>query len=299
MSSKYQIFKEVVETGNMSKAAAELGYSQSAVSLTIKQLESELMVTLLKREKKGVTLTEDGESYMPFINALCNAENALYEKRNDMNRLKDATVRIGTFTSVSRNLLPLFMYDFKLKYPDVRFTLSQGTYPEILSMTQEGSVDFCFSNSLYRTPLHTRELFRDPMMAVLPPDHPLASKKDISIYDLADIPYILLEEGDINTSLKAFEEYDLVPKVEYTIADNYTILAMISSGLGCTVMNKLTLSGLATDAVIRPIKENISRSVDLAWKQWNTMPIASQRFAEYIIRHTPERISDILAAESL
>ena len=67
------------------------------------------MVTLLKREKKGVTLTEDGESYMPFINALCNAENALYEKRNDMNRLKDATIRIGTFTSVSRNLLPLFM----------------------------------------------------------------------------------------------------------------------------------------------------------------------------------------------
>ena len=96
-------------------------------------------------------------------------------------------------------------------------------------MTQEGSVDFCFSNSLYHTALHTRELFRDPMMAVLPPDHPLASKKDISIYDLADIPYILLEEGDINTSLKAFEEYDLVPKVEYTIADNYTILAMISS----------------------------------------------------------------------
>ena len=119
MISKYGVFCRVVDTGNFTKAAQLCGYSQSAVSQNIKALETELGVTLFDRRKDGIKLTLDGEQFMPYIRAVWTAELALEEKRREMTGLENSTIRIGTFTSVSRNLLPGLMQSFKKLHPMV------------------------------------------------------------------------------------------------------------------------------------------------------------------------------------
>ena len=82
--SKYEVFCKVIELGNFTKAAEVLNYSQSAVSQTIKALETELGTALVTRDKSGIRLTYDGRHYYPFIQAVCHAERALRQKQREM-----------------------------------------------------------------------------------------------------------------------------------------------------------------------------------------------------------------------
>lgn len=80
----YVAFIKIIETGSFTKAAEELGYTQSAISQMIHSLEEELSTTLILRSRKGVTLTSDGEEFLPFIRNIRNSHQELIEKHNEM-----------------------------------------------------------------------------------------------------------------------------------------------------------------------------------------------------------------------
>lgn len=285
MLSRYGIFCKVMEAGGFTKAAGEIGYSQSSVSQTVRALEQELGVTLLDRRRDGLVLTADGRQFMPYIQGICSAERALEGKRRELMGLENATVTVGTFTSVSRNLLPRRLEDFKALYPSVKFVLRQGEYTSISRWIRDGSVDLGFVSTEIVTDLETSVLRQDAMMAVLPLGHPLAARETVTLAELAAEPFILLDEGDHSILLDAFARRGLTPRVEYTVTDDYSILAMVRQGLGVTAVYDLMLTGLDRNLAIRPIAERPERSVALAWSRWDTLPLAARRFAEYILKN--------------
>ena len=291
--TKYDVFCTVVETGSFTQAAEQLGYSQSAVSQVIRALEEELGTTLFSRGKTGVTLTADGEEYFPYIRSICGAESALAKKRREMMGLESSDIRIGTFTSVSRNLLPKLMKRFKARYPGVHFILQQGEYTGIAQWIQEGSVDFGFVNPKAVKGLDVRPLYRDRMVAVLPANHPLAEQKHISLWDLAQEPFILLDEGEYSVPLTAFSGVGLEPQIEYTALDDYSILAMVSQGLGVSALYQTVVSGYQEGVVTRPVVENLDRVVAVAWSNWETLPTAARAFVSFIRAELPELIRTV------
>ncbi|GCF94808.1 LysR family transcriptional regulator [Enterococcus florum] len=291
MLSKYGIFCRVVELGSFTQVAREIGYSQSAVSQIVKSLESELAVTLVNRRKEGLTLTKDGEQFFPYLQAIQIAEEELKQKQKEVHGLEKSTIRIGTFTSISQNFLPPLMKSFKERYPKVNFELLQGEYTSITNWIETNVVDFGFTyNQNLR--MEGKDLYTDKMLAILPKEHPLTEQKVVSLADLAKEPLILLDEGEFSVALKAFEQAQLQPKVEYKIYDDYSILAMVQQNLGVSLMYSLVLSGHEDQVEIRPIKENPERTVTLAWRNWQTMSLASRRFAEFIIDHIAETRKD-------
>ena len=177
--NRYEVFVKVVETGNFTRAAEELNYTQSAVSQMVHTLEEELSAVLVYRSKSGVELTADGEAYFPYICSISNAHRELEEKRREMQGLSSGKIRIGTFTSISRNWLPGLMKQFKSRYPDVRFELFQGEYNNIAQWIKEGRVDFGFVHPDAVSGLQMISLYQDEMVAVLPRDHPLARKETV------------------------------------------------------------------------------------------------------------------------
>ncbi|SFP27277.1 DNA-binding transcriptional regulator, LysR family [Oscillibacter sp. PC13] len=294
MLSHYDIFCKVLETGSFTRAADLLGYSQSAVSQAVKGLERELGTTLVNRNKGGITPTADGESYLPYIRAISGAERTLDRKRQEMQGLENNTIRIGTFTTVSRNLLPQLMQRFKALYPGVHFALQQGDYTSINQWVQEGIIDFGFTNRQTAAGLTAQTLYQDEMVAVLPRGHALAARPQVLLRQLAEEPFILLDEGADSVPLNAFSEQGLSPKIEYKVYDDYSILAMVRQGLGVSVLYRLVLPGFGEGVAVRPIREAPERTVALAWRSWETMPLAARRFAEFIIRHAPEVLAELL-----
>jgi len=284
MISKYEIFCRVVESGSFTKTAEAAAYTQSAVSQTVKALEGELGTVLLERGRDSLRLTHDGEKYYPYIRAIYAAEKALSEKKREMDGLQNTRINIGAFTGTSRNILPLAMKSFKDKYPTVTFDLLQGDYTQIEQWILDGTVDFGFVNSDAVSLSDMDFLYDEEMLAVLPPEHPLAKKKELHMSDLCGDPFILLSEGQYSVPMKKFESLGLKPDLAYEVTDDYTILAMVSRGIGVSLLYRSVVENYARGVEVRPVIEKPQRRICIAVKNKRTVSLAAQRFMDHIIQ---------------
>jgi len=285
MASRYQIVCMVVDRGSLKHAADELGYTQSAVSQAVKALERELGTTLIERGKQGVSLTRDGKQYLPYLRQIVTAEAELEGKRQELLGLSSTDIRIATFTNVSRTVLPRVIRDFGTLHPGVRFTLKQGDYTRNAQWVHDGVVDFCFTARGFTAGLEKRVVYHDELVALLPTGHPLTAKEKVTLADLASEPFVLLDEGEQSLVLDAFATHGLSPHVMSEVTDDYTIMAMVEEGLGVSMLYRRTVEGMRADIRVRPIVYAPSRDVVAAWRSWDTMPIATRRFIDYMSSH--------------
>lgn len=292
MSSKYRIFLEVKETGSFSVASNNLGYSQSAISQAVRSLEEELETKLLIRKREGLSLTQDGLDYLPYIEALVSSEENLQKKKKEKDGLMNEVIRIGTFTSVSRNLLPQLLSSFHKIYPDVKFELRQGEYDNIHTWLLNGEVDFAFINPEGFEDIDYKVIYHDTMKAVLWKEHPLEKKKVIHLKDLVQEPFILLDEGKKSVALDAFEKYDLHPEIAYKVYDDYSILEMVKQQMGISLMYELVLAGFEKGVSIRAIKEPVERTIALACKNPETLSYSAKQLYQYILRKVPKVLEE-------
>lgn len=282
--NRYRAVVKIVETGGFTRAAQELGYTQSAISQMVQSLEEELGTVLFIRSKKGVLLTPDGSQLLPYIRNIYHAARELEEKRKEMEGVQSGTIRIGTFASVSCHWLPGLMKCFKEQHPNVSFELYQGDYTAIEQLVKDGSVDFGLINpeAVRDTELKTQLLKRDPMLAVLPGDHMLAKGARVRLEEMAREPFILLEEGSLSEPLEYFRSHGLSPNVQYIVHDDYTIMAMIEKGLGVGILSELILARVNYRIAVRELEPALARSIGLVYKDKKILPIASRRFLDYL-----------------
>lgn len=106
----------------------------------------------------------------------------------------------------------------------------------------------------------------------------------MTLADLASEPFVLLDEGEQSLVLDAFAAHGLSPHVTSEVTDDYTIMAMVEEGLGVSMLYRRTVEGMRTDIRVRPIV-HASRDVVAAWRSWDTMPIATRHFIDYMSSH--------------
>lgn len=285
MISRYEIFCKVIETGSFTRAAEELGYTQSSVSQTVKNLENELGAILIERKKDGIALTSDGKNFYPYIDSIAAAERALDEKRRELNGLTNSVITIGTFTGVSRTVLPSLMKSFQDIYPTVSFVLQQGEYTGISEWIQSGRVDFGFINQSAAKGIKTEPLYEEQMLAVAPQNHPFAARESVSLSEIAEEPFILLDEGEHSVPLTAFAQNSLKPNISYKVTDDYTILAMVRQRLGVSMIYERVLQGYEQGLTIKHIDEQPKRVIALAYKNRDVLPLAASKFVDFIIKN--------------
>lgn len=299
MISKYGIFCMAAETGSFTKTAELLGYSQSAISQSVKGLEQELGCALFHRKKGGLTLTRDGEQYLPYIQAVYTAEQALMRKNEEMSGLENNTIHIAETTTVSRRFLPQIIKEFKELHPSVTFVLHHGFYTEVAQWVLDGTADLGFSDAAEAPFLQHHILFHDEQMAVMPQDHPLTAKEEVSLADLAAYPFILLHDERARNPalLLEFQRHGLMPQIEYRLGDDDSIMTMVEQGLGVSALFQLFLCSVSTKLAVRPIKERPERALSLIWNNWDTMPLAAKHFARFIEERTPSLLEELKAAK--
>ena len=291
--SRYAVFCKVAEQKNFTKVANEIGYSQSAVSQIIKNLEKELGTTLISRGRDGIALTKDGEEYMPYFHTIYHAEQNLAAKHKEMSGLENATISLCALSSIGRHILPYCMRSFKQQYPDVNFVIRQGDYNDTYNGIMDGTLDFGFTIIGASPDLENVPLYQDTMMAILPLHHPLANEKSVTFSQLINDPFILSYEGEYLNILNKFNQEGVTPDVQYKVYDDYSILSMVKKGLGISVLYRAVLKDVSFDLSVVPIEGNHSRTISLAYRDWNTLSLASRKFARYVIDHAAEIFSSI------
>lgn len=282
---KCQIFLKAVELGSITRAAEDMGYTQSAVSRSIADLEREWNVTLLTRNKDGVVLTTQGESLLPDIQALCNAQRTLETQVSALHGLTSGTLRVGTFTSVSIHWLPEIMKEFLALYPGIRFQLvSRWEFTEVEELVRRGLVDCGFLGLPAGDSLDISFLRRDRLLAVLPPDHPLAGAPYYPMARLTQDPFILIQENwDMEIS-RIFQEEGLRPNVQYTLSDDFAILAMVEQGLGVSILSEMLVRSTSRHVAAIPLERPRYREIGLAVRRGGPIPPLTRRFRDFTLQ---------------
>lgn len=283
--NRYLALQKIVELGSFTKAAEILGYTQPAISQMISSLEKELSIKLLYRSRYGIHLTLEGERLFPFIQKMTVNYQAMLEIAKEIKGLDSGIIRIGTISSISCHWLPNLIKQFQAVYPNVQFVLHQGDYTSIPEWVRTGEADFGFVNPDAIPNLKTRFIKAGELRAVLPVNHPLAEKEYVTLTDLATEPFLLLEEGVLSEPLEAFKEAGLKPNVRLCVHDDYSILSMIESGLGVSILPELVLQKTGYHVAILPIQPVLTRKIGLVARDKNSLPIASKYFIDFLFKH--------------
>ena len=241
-NQKYEAFLKVAETGSFKQAAHALGYTQAGVSYLVSSLERELDVPLFVRGYGGARLTSDGEALLPRIQRVSNSERQLEAHVAELKHLESGIVRVAAFTSTAIRWFPGMAKGFLARHPGIDLQLiCLDDEDELEAAIWRGDADCGFLVYPVKLELHAVPLRRDPLLAVLPPDHPLADAPFIPRQTLADEPYIRLKSGTLSEMEALFQRNDVEPNVRFTIDSDYAVMSMVSAGLGFSVLPDLIL----------------------------------------------------------
>ena len=138
---KYIAYLKTIETGSITKAAAQLGYTQSAVSRMIADLEKGWGVTLLTRNRSGIEISSEGLMLLPKLQVICSGYESLNRTVAELHSHTSGSIRVGTFSSFSCGLLPAIIKAFHEIYPHITFNLLNGEYNEIAGWLRKGLVE--------------------------------------------------------------------------------------------------------------------------------------------------------------
>lgn len=282
---RYIALQKIVEMHSFTKAAEALGYTQSAISQMIASLEAELAMKLLSRSRIDVKLTLEGEELYPFIERAILQYKALQTKANEIKGLDTGVIHMGTVSSITCHWLPRLIKDFQAIYPNVQFIFHQGDYSSISRWIKTGAVDCGFVTPPAVTDLQMVTIKDGNMLAILPKNHPLASGTTVHLADIAEEPFVLLEEGNYSEPLEAFHACGLKPNIKYTIHDDYAIMTMVEAGLGVSILAELVLQRTNYDIAMLPTDPPIKRTIAFGYKDKNSLPIAAKYFIDFILEN--------------
>lgn len=280
---KYDVILEVVKTNNISQAAKNLNYSQSAISQTIKTFENDMGFPIFKRTNSGVMLLPNAKAVIKSLEAIQKEKLHLQQLSDAMTQTEIGTVRIGSFISFAMTYLPKILKEFTARYPKIKFEIFTGNQQEIYEKLLLNEIDIAFT-SLYGMEDFSYKIFlQDEFVVVLPCDHPLVTESNISINRIVDETYILsgerfdFEIGDFIHSL------DLKPQYTFEIFDELVALKLIEAGFGISIFSKFFLDSIPNhvNVAIRPISEHYYRSLVIAKNSESYSSAASDIFNRF------------------
>lgn len=281
-NNRYEIFLKVVESGNITRAAEALNYTQSGVSHVIAALEKEAGFSLFVRNSNGVTLTDNGNQILEPIQNLVNQQRNLAQTIFSINNMVAGTIRIGTFTSVSAQWLPNIIHSFKETYPLVEFELLAGNYDEITAWIMQGKIDCGFLTAPVPDTLFFLPLKKDPMLVLLCPEHPLSTKETLSLNEIIKEPFIVPMKGSDNDIRAVLHSSSETVKVKYTLNDDFSVMAMVENGFGISIMPELILRNFTFNLSIKPINPPQFRTIGIASLSMSHISVVAKTFLKYL-----------------
>lgn len=236
-------FVAVAELENVSRAALTLHVSQPALSRQIRDLEEELGFLLLQRSAKSVSLTEAGRVFLGEARAvLQRAEQAVTAARAAATGRR-RELHVGYAPVPTVRIIPPALRAFHAAQPDVRVKLHDLSSEELLAGLRSGALQLVFlvrpTRAMLRG-LHFEALVRDQMRVAVPPDHPLARRRSVSLAQLAAEPLVAYnrrEYPEYHEYLDAlFATVKARPRIVEEHADGAGLVTAIEAGEGVALV---------------------------------------------------------------
>lgn len=283
-TARCKAFLAAAESGTLTAAADALGYTPSGVSQLITALEEDLGFRLLDRTRKGVRLSREGERMLPMVRQFVQYEEDLYEMAENINGLSTGSVTIASYLSIATFWLPEVIRAFQTDYPKIDIRLMEGNWTQIRENLVSGKADVAVLTYDETDDFEWIPLAEDEMVAVLPHDHPLAGEDVYPLRKCMEEDFIMPGLGRDVDVVHLLEKHGLHPHIKYETTDSMVMLSMIRSGLGMSVINRLTTGRWADDIAILPLDPPSTMTFGIAMQKERSQSPAVEKFVEYAVR---------------
>ncbi len=256
-------FIEAARSGSLSRAAAELGYTQSGLTQMMNSLEDELGCALLVRSYNGVRLTPTGEQLFPFIEDAAASLKRLRDEASQSAAGQTKPIRIGVFPSISKSWLPYILKEYKKKYPGSQVKIVVGGY-DIPNWLDEDIIDLALIEESMRANYKWLPLCEDVYYAIVPRDCELASQKRVTVEELLRFPFIMSDISELKAQFRPLLlKGRLREDIQITSVDDAALLSLVEQGLGVTVLPELALKDCSKLVTVLPLDPPLKRTVGI------------------------------------
>ncbi|MBG4783991.1 LysR family transcriptional regulator [Pseudomonas aeruginosa] len=276
-------FIAVAEELHFGRAAERLGISQPPLSQQIQALEEEIGARLFERTNRRVELTDAGRLFLDESRqVLAQVDKAVLLARRahlgELGELKIGFTSSAPFTST----IPSSIHAFRKAYPDVHLDLQEMSSRQVLKALLEESLQVGVIRPLaLPDAVHWVELFREPLVAVLRADHPLAagSEDGLAIAALAEEPFVFFPRsygtGLYDQVIALTRQAGFSPRIAQEASEAMTIIGLVSAGLGVSILPASFRRTRVDGVVYRPLSDpEATTAVWLVRRQNEGSPLA-------------------------
>lgn len=256
----------VADTGSFTAAAEAVRVSQSGVSTQVQKLERELGVALFDRGSRRVALTPDGERMLPVIRAALQALGEVSSTADDLRGLLVGSLRVGAVSGITWPRLFDALGEVHTAHPGLDIRLREGSSGELIEQVRRGECDLAVVAWAQHPPagLETVTVFDDPLVAVVAPDHPWASRCSIRPDELRGVDLITLSEGTGDRAALA----QLLPGAEprWEASTPWFVERLAARGLGIGVVSEATRRRWDSVVAVPIDAPGIRSRLGIAWR---------------------------------
>lgn len=241
---KLKVFCTVAETKSFSKTSEIIHLTQPAVSLQIQALEERYETKLFDRSSSMVTLTPAGEVLYKFAKEILALYAAAEKAISKQIGLVKGSLTIGAGSNIGNYILPSVITDFKNTNPKIKIYLLVGNSKRVIELLNSGNIDIgLVEGDISRQKMVVRKLISDELILIVPPSHPWAKRKDVSISEIVREPFIFREAGSGTRQMieKYFARHGITPhdmKISTVLGSTEAIKDAVENGLGVSIISR-------------------------------------------------------------
>jgi DNA-binding transcriptional LysR family regulator len=241
------LFCKIADLKSFSRAAESLSLTQPTASGHIKNLEEEFGVRLFDRLGREVTLTEAGKILYDFAQQIIALRQEAVDAMTEYAGAHRGALQIGASSIPGDYLLPRVLGQFKKAYPNVHLCLKIEDSGVISQQVLDGGVDLGVVGAKLSDNRLVYEAFaKDELILIVPPDHPWANRKSVSVKELEGHPFLQREEGSGTRRImeERLSPLGLKPNELTTIAElgsNEGIREAVKAGMGISILSRLAV----------------------------------------------------------
>lgn len=266
MNASLRVLRYVVETaeaGSVTEAARRLNVSQPSISTAISQVEAEFGIQIFVRHHaRGVTLSAAGQRFVNDARLLLNHARDFAKNVRALGDALQGEIEVGAFLTLAARFMPALLATFARAYPGISVRLMEGDQQEIIDALLSGRTELALSYAFAVPDEVQGEKLADlPPFALVSAEHPLAKRGVISLTELKDEPFLLLDlPHSRDYFLHLFHACGLEPRIAFRSRSSELIRGLVGHNRGYTIHNAVPGSTTGYDgshiAVLR-LKESL------------------------------------------
>jgi DNA-binding transcriptional LysR family regulator len=268
-------FVAVAEHLSFTRAADALRIAQQSLSQQITVLERVLGARLLDRDTRGTRLTEIGRLFLPEARAVLDRADEAVAFLGRAARGEIGRLNVAFLSSTANYMLPPVVRAFRERFPDVELTTDDVGIGELVTGLRDGRYDAAFTRPPLVDDLATKTLVAEDVCAVLPDGHPLATRAELRLRDLAGEPWVLTPRTSWPPWHRKydqdFRDAGFEPNVVQRAASVPNLLGLVAAGVGVTRLAASAHSLRRTGVVFVPIAGDRAETV-AAWRPDRNTP---------------------------